>query len=143
MEIYNKAHPYDIMNVNKFSEEEYNRSNLITMVLNIFNKRTFYSLAICLKNIVLCEYTQNKIKLVLQTQHLTNEEIIIENNYISFTTDITNYSQGDFELNYLIQNIFKILFEDNYIDEQTFFAISYNYLDEIHSGYSNTIDILI
>ena len=143
MEIYNKAYPYDIMNVNKFSKEEFNRSNLITMVLNSFNKQKFYKLAICLKNIVLCEYTQNKIKLVLQTQHLTNEEIIIENNYISFTTDITNYSQGDFELNYLIQNIFKILFEDNYIDEQTFFAISYNYLDEIYSGYINTIDILI
>ena len=138
MDIYNKAIPYDIFNRSKFSNEKYNSSNLITMKLGTFNKQEFYTFSIILRNTSLCEETQNIIKQLLL--NCINSEIEISNSSILVTADVSNLIDGNNELSNLIKNILKILLNYNYIQNDTFFGISYDYDDKLYNGYLTQLD---
>ncbi len=141
MDIYNRAIPYDILNTRIFSKSRYNNSNLITMTLGSFKNQIYYNFSIVLRNTILSDETKNKIKEILGTY--INSEIDINNNAILFTADVNDYIKGDLEITEIIINIFRILFEYEHINTDTFFAISYNYKDDIYSGYLNNINFII
>jgi len=141
MDIYNKAIPYDILNTKKFSHKKFNSSNLLTMKLGSFNKSPYYIFSIILRNTMLCDESKNKITQVLSSCHELELEII--EGSIIVSASVSDYIIGNLELSKLIKDIFKILSEYKYISQNTFFAISYDYLDELHNGYFETIDFFI
>lgn len=141
MDIYNKAIPYDIFNTSKFSDEKFNSSNLITMKLGTFDEQEFYTFSIILRNTSLCEKTQNIIKQLLL--NCINSEIEISNSSILVTADVSNLIDGNNELSNLIKNILKILLNYNYIQNDTFFGISYDYDDKLYNGYLTQLDFFI
>jgi len=137
MEIYNKSTPYNINDVELFSEEQFNTSNLLYM-RNYYDKEYYYSISLSLVNTNLSEDIINNIKILLINPY----KLKIKNDHIVYISTGKDKLDCELKLINLVKNIFKILFQNNYITKESFFAISYYDNIKTYTGilYTTTIN---
>ncbi len=136
MEIYNKSTPFDIFNTRLFPREKFESNNIITMRLHKSKDIYNYSFSMNLPNITLSQVVQDKINNIINIQ---NSEIEIYDDFISFSSKInsesTSESEIDVILNKMLNDIFKIIFDNINLSDDMFFGISYNYMSKLYNGY--------
>ena len=149
MEFIKRLIPFDIFNCTLFPYEKFISSNLIMMRIYEFHKDLYYSFNVSLHNIIISNNDLNLIEKILNRFSPISEELQITPNYLYFIAKTNNKTDPEKNLNIILQEIFNILFTSKYINNDTYFGISFQYHDTQNTGhflasefieYSNSIN---
>jgi len=135
MEIYNKSDKKSFTTYKSIKIDDYNKLNFITIITNQYDDELYCKIEIFLKNTF---YDVNIINELM----LINKNLIFDKNRIIFISKNFDKINTDLLITKFVINIINKLLEFEFIDLNSKFGLTYDYMDNLYAGCVLTSNII-